>query len=201
MPKMYLLMNELGRDDYADFAHIGTWEEFREPCEVCQKVTEKLVEPLRIEWDYGGDIVGDFSYCGYTIIVTDRVKDFLEKNNYNCRFGTVIVEKTRGKKRGKLVPYPYEGPHLNWMMPQDMVNLDIEINGLSPLIDCPKCGHKQFFRMDGLVIPKLEVEGSKMFRIKQFGLSKATFITEETLQEMLAQKFTNFWYYEAGKVI
>lgn len=202
MSIVYLLNTEPGRGEYAEFSHTGTWEDFREPCDVCQKGTQKLVEPLKIEWDYGSDIVGDFSYCGYTIIVTDRVKDFLTENNYNCHFGKVIVEKTREKKRGKLVPYPYEGPHLNWMMPQDMIDLDAEKNGLYFEINCPKCGYKKYnFRWDGIVIPKSEVDGVKMFRIRQFGLSDAIFLTEETLQEILAQGFTNFWYKEAGEVV
>lgn len=175
---------------------------FRESCDVCQKVTQKLVEPLIVEWDYGGNLVGDFSYCGYTIIVTNRVKEFLKENNFNCHFGKVVVEKTRGKKRGKLVPYPYEGPNLDWMMPHDMITLDVEKTGLYYQIDCPKCGYTDYiFRKDGIVIPNSEVKDVKMFRIIQFGLSKAPFITEEALQEVLAQGFTNFWYNEAGDEI
>lgn len=88
------------------------------------------------------------------------------------------------------------------MMPQDMINIDVEKNGLYYQIDCPKCGYKDYnFRRRGIVIPKSEVEGIKMFRIRQFGLSKATFVGEEALQEILAQGFTNFCYKEAGEVV
>ncbi|MFZ5945748.1 MAG: hypothetical protein ACOYVD_16780 [Bacillota bacterium] len=159
---------------------------------------------MQIEWEYGSDVIGDFSWCGYSIVVVDRVKSFLISKKFECDFGKVEVLKNSTHKRNnkmQMVSYPYQGPNLNWLIPKVTINLSIEKTKLNLETDCPECKLKEYeFKMDGIIIPKSELNGEKMFRIKQFGLSQATYVTEDGLQELLIKDFSNFWYKEAGYI-
>ena len=116
---------------FASFAHFGTWEKFKDFCKECTAPASKLVEPLHIEWEPSSDLIGDFSWCGFTTIVLPKVKEFLVNNGFECRFGKVEVFKnTSAKKRDRIVPFPYTGPELNWLIPKKRLNLDIEKSGL-----------------------------------------------------------------------
>ncbi len=199
--KIFLLVN-WDNNDYARFSHVGTWQEILTPCDECNINTEILVEPLQIEWEPDSDVIGDFSWCGYTIVVLEKVKEFLSKNNFECDFGKIEVkEPTTPKKRKKMVSYPYNGPKLYWVMPNEKVNLDIEKSKLEIKKDCSKCKRKTYkFKMDGLVIPKSEWNGKNIFHINQFGFSSATYVTEVALKKIMSQNFTNFWYKEVGNI-
>lgn len=202
MNKIYLLIKKTGNYDYAEFAHVGVWEKFREYCEKCTAPDSKLVEPLQIEWEPGSDVIGDFSWCGYTITVQDKVKNFLVAKGFEVNFGSVEVHKSSTpKRRQRAVPSPYDGPKLHWLMPTEKLNTDIEMSGLQIKIDCSSCGLRRYkFKMNGLFISKSELGGRKMFRINQFDTSSATYVTEEGLQELVSQNFTNFWFRETGTV-
>lgn len=199
--RIYLLINWEDYD-FARFSHTGTWSEETESCAKCEYSNQHLIEPLQIEWEPGSDSIGDFSWCGYTIIVLDRVKEYLIEKEFGCDFGKIEVKKTTTpKKKRKNIPFPYKGPTLNWLMPKKVINLDTKKSGLEIDENCSICNRLQFrFKMDGLVIPKEEIKGLKMFKITQFGHSSATFITEDSLKELLDQNFSNFWYKEAGSI-
>ena len=67
--------------------------------------------------------------------------------------------------------------------------------------DCNVCGRLTYkFKMENLVIPKSKWKNRKIFKIEQWDLSAATYITEEALELILKQNFTNFWYRKAGVI-
>ena len=200
--KIYLLKAERCDKfyDFAVFGHVATWSKNYESCETCGFLNQHLVEPLLVEWEPDSDIIGDFSWCSYSIVVLERVKRFFEDRNFEARYGKVEVIKPSKiyKRKKKQVPFPYAGPKLHWLMPTERVNLDIEKSRLEIKTNCADCGRLVYkFKMEGLVIPESEWKKRKMFRISQWR-SSATFVSEEALTEILSQNFTNFWYKEAG---
>jgi hypothetical protein len=202
--KVYVLVDYI-RDEfieYAEFHHCGTWSNEKEYCKYCEYSDEILIEPLEIRWDPGSNKIGDFSWFGYTVVIQDRVKEFLMKNDYKCEFGKVIVKEPKEKKNKlKSVPFPYEGPMLHWLKSVPYINLDINASGLEVKRDCDICGRFAYkFKMDDIVISKSEINDLKMFGIKQFWRSGAIYITERSLDEIMSNNFTNFRYYEAGHV-
>jgi|GEM_PF-2931962 len=203
--KIYLIAN-LDNYEYARFAHTGVWVKTTR-CKACYAVVDKgitsllsLSAPLQIEWEPDSNIIGDFSWCGYTVIVTEKVKQFFLKHKFECDFGMVDIHKSTTPKRSrKTVPFPYEGPTLHWLIPKIYIALDEVESELEIKSKCSVCGSVQYqFKAEKIVIPKACWNGSKIFRVKQFIPSSATFITEKGLEEILSQKFTNFWFREAG---
>ncbi|MDW8801453.1 hypothetical protein P8V03_09830 [Clostridium sp. A1-XYC3] len=201
LTKIYLLIN-INNINFARFSHVGTWETFREPCVNCQRTTEKLSEPLLIEWEPGSDLIGDFSWCGYSIVVLDNVKNFMIKKEFECEFGKVeVVKNSTTKRKTKMVQYPYEGPNLNWLLAKSKINLDVDKSKLELKNDCVVCNLREYkFKMDNIVIPRVNWNNEKMFKISQFNNSAATYVTRQALEELLSEGFTNFKYKEAGYI-
>lgn len=197
--KLYLLDDPAQPGRFARFTHVGTWSE-GELCDGCGQCTQELIEPLQIEWDPGTDRIGDFSWCGYTAVVRNEARSFLEEGEYPCRFGRVeVVAPTVTRSRRRRVAYPYTGPELSWLIPTRRVALDENASGIELEVDCPQCGQKDYsFRQTGLVIPADEWGGEKLFLIEQFGKSKATFLPDFALSQLIEQGFTNLEPVEAG---
>ncbi len=103
--KIYLLIN-WDNYEYARFSHIGTWSKETESCERCGYSDQHLIEPLQIEWEPDTDIIGDLSWCGYSIVVLENVKKLLLEKYFECEFGKVEVKKsTTPKKHKKIVNF------------------------------------------------------------------------------------------------
>ena len=197
--KIYLLLN-WDNYEYASFSHVGTWSHETIYCNHCEFSDQKLVDPLLIEWEPDSDIIGDFSWCGYTMIVSEKVKNFFILNSFECDFSEVVIKKPTTRPKGrKIVPYPYKGPRLYWVKPTLRVEVDTEKSGISIDTECDKCNHTEFkFKMNGLFIPKPNINHHKMFRISAFGRSAATYMTEEAISSITSNNFTNFHFQEAG---
>lgn len=195
---IYMLENWKGYD-YAGIAHRGTWSKSTGICPNCGQHGQHLIEPLQIEWEPGSDMIGDFSWCGFTFAVKENAKQFFIQNRFECNFGKVEIQKLSTKRRGrKIVPFPYKGPKIHWVMPYKHINLDNEKSALEIKSDCKVCNRLVYkFQLDGLLIPKSEWHGEKMFNITQYG-DTPTYISEDALQEILSQDFTNFNYSKAG---
>lgn len=199
--KFYLLDDPQIPAKYAMFSHLGTWSSNYKHCKFCGLHSQKLIEPLLVEWEPGTDVIGDFSWCGYTMIVRDQVKQFFDDQELNCLYGKIKYVPPTGKKRPKRVPFPYTGPRLYWAICQNRILLNEKLSGVDLEIDCKVCGQKKYtFRQKGIVINKVNWKGEKMFLIDQFGKSKATFVIETFLKELISQKFTNFSYIESGVI-
>jgi predicted nucleic-acid-binding Zn-ribbon protein len=184
------------------FAHVGTWSKGASTCKTCGNHNQVLIEPLLIEWFDGSLNIGDFSWCGYTAVVQDRVKDWMQDNQFEVSFGRAeVVRPTLKKGKMPRVAFPYNGPNLHWLIATERVRLDERKSGIEPIPDCPVCGQKRTkFVRKGIVIPKENWHGQKIFDIDQNGKSGAMFITEEALGLMAEQEFNNYITIPAGKI-
>ncbi len=124
------------------------------------------------------------------------------KKRFECEFGKVeVVRNSTAKRKNKMVQYPYQGPNLNWLLPKPKINLDEEKSNLEVKNDCVFCRLKEYkFKFDNIVIPRFNWSGEKMFKINQFNNSAATYVTQQALEELLSEGFTNFKYREAGYI-
>ena len=206
--RFYLLDSLRNTSEYARFSHLGTWGPSRS-CRSCGYPPNALIEPLLVEWDIGTTRIGDFSWCGSTCIVTDRVRDCLIEHGYPCRFSEaqyVAPKKARGLSRRELkqygrIPFPYEGPHLSWLMATAELPADVERSQLKVEKDCTACGVLRYrFRCEDLTIAASSWNGEKMFQIEQNGPSGATFVTDEGLAILQRAGFTNFIVRDAGVI-
>jgi hypothetical protein len=201
--KIFLLDDPMRPADYAMFSATGTWSKSAGVCPNCGDPSQSKIEPLRIEWEPGTETIGDFSWCGYTCVILDKVRDFLGDNAYECKFGEVEVlslDKHTRSKRPR-VRYPYHGPHLSWLMPTRRVELDAANSKVSLKTDCHVCKRKHYtFKREEIHIAKNQLCGAKMFLVDQFGRSDATFVTEQALLELTAMNFSNLCPKLAGEV-
>jgi hypothetical protein len=198
--KIYLVDGDR-EADFAWFSHSGTWSEGG-LCEKCGSSQSELIEPLLFEWNIGSDVIGDFIWCSYYFVVLDRVAAFMSTHGYDIHAGKVEVIGSERKRGFRNVPFPYTGPHLNWVLANARVPLNELKSGVTLNIDCDLCGRQRYtFKREGIVIDHADWRGQKMFRITQFGKSKATFVTEEARSEILEQGFTNVTFIEAGEII
>jgi hypothetical protein len=198
--KIFLLDDPAKPAEYALFSHVGTWADDH-VCEECGVARSRLIEPLRIEWNEGTEVIGDFSWGGYHAVVLDSVKAFLENNTFEARFGRVEVISPTDPASRPRVPFPHRGPHLSWLIPTARVPLDSARSGVSLISDCSVCGQKRYtFKREGLWLPKKSWNGEKLFLIEQFGRSRATFITEAGLAMLTSAHFTNLCPHAAGQI-
>jgi hypothetical protein len=196
----YLLDDPANPAEFARFSHLGTWADDG-ICQVCGVPTSRLIEPLQIEWDEGTERIGDFSWGGYTCVVVDAVKSFLEANNYGTAFGRVKVMAPVEPTVRPRVPFPYRGPHLSWLMPTRQLGIDPDRSGVRLKSDCSACGQRRYtFKRDGLVLPKWSWKGEKLFLVEQFAQSGAAFITEDGLAMLAGAGFSNLCPRIAGLI-
>jgi len=189
-------------DKYASFAFYGTLD-WNKKCEVCWYGI-KTIEPIRVAWENGSEIIGDYSWGDSDILVQGHVKIFIEKKKFNCCFSDKVeyVVNEFLKKRQPHVKLPYAGPKLYWLRCDDYVSLDVKKNGLEIADTCKSCGRiKYVHKRENIIISKNEIRGKKMFRIKEYGRSEAKFITEKGYEELASQKYTNLHLRLAGKII
>jgi hypothetical protein len=187
----YVLNDPTGKSPYASFAHLGTWSADSE-CEGCGSHSQHLIEPLLVEWEDGSDRIGSFSWCSYTCIVTDEVRRFLETTDTGCRFGRVQVVPPERKTKHPRVSFPYSGPRLHWLSSVPLVDVDIDASRLELRLDCPQCGRKAYhFKREGLVINRGQLGTARMFCIRQFAPSNATFVVEDFLVTLGMKRFVN----------
>ncbi len=199
--KLYLLDEPHGNREFAEFSHVGTWSD-GELCSECGWSTESLTPPLQVAFDPDSDVIGDFSWCGYTMVVVGRVRSFLRENGFGCRFGRVEVVPPTTKRRGrKQVPYPYVGPKLYWLRTSARVPVDLEASGVEVETDCPVCKRKSYkFQRDDLVIRRSKWKEQKLFHLTQYRDLSTIYVVEPALEEMISAGFTNLGYREVGLV-
>jgi len=199
--KLYLLVNPRQYEQFARISHVGTWTD-SELCSECGQHDSRLTSPLQIEFEPDSDCIGDFSWCGYTMVVLAKVRGFLREHAFGCRFGRVEVVAPTTKRRGrKQVPFPYVGPKLYWLRTNARVPMDLDASGVEVETDCPLCKRKSYkFQRSGLVIRESDWNGEKLFHLSQYSNSSATYVVESALEEMISAGFTNMGYREVGVV-
>jgi hypothetical protein len=120
-------------------SHVGTWADDR-VCSACGESSAPLVEPLQIEWEEGTARIGDFSWCGYSCVVTDEVRQRLEHDAFECRFGRVEVQEPAAPSSRPRVAFAYRGSALSWLMPTARVPLDVRASEVELKSECRACG-------------------------------------------------------------
>ncbi len=198
--KFYILPRLKDDLDYDQFGHYGTWTD-GVLCKGCGYSTAKLIEPLRLHWDGHSKAMGDFSWCGYDFVATPRVRDYLKSNSFLCEYRTVIIVPPGKMPKKYLKQMPDYKGDLFWVLATELISLNEKKSKIGIEIDCSVCGETHYeFRRTDLVIDRENWNGQKMFMIRQFESSSATFIVEPALHELLEQGFTNLIYDEAGVI-
>lgn len=193
------------RSPFADFSAVGTWVDDGSRCDACGWHGQSLREPLLVEWEAGGDQTGDFSWdgpFGYLGLVTENVVNFFHDYDYGCAFHPVEYVAAEHAAGSPSVPCPYVGPKQLWMESTRFVHLDLDASNVSIKLSCEKCGRVKYsFCNQGIVIPKSNWNGEKIFRLRENGPSFATFATDEARREIEAQGFSNVSFTPAGKIM
>lgn len=199
--RIYLLHDPQNYRNCARFSHVGTWTSGK-LCEACGQPTSKLVQPLLVEWEPDSDQVCHFSWCSYIAIAMTSLAEQLMERGIEWELGRISYVKPESKTDKKRVPYPYMGPRLSWLMPRERIVLNENKSGVELLIDCDKCGQKKYaFATRGIVIDRQNWQGEKVFHIKQFGRSRAMFITETGVEVLNALGVDNVAFSEAGAIL
>ena len=197
--KFFVLWQQRPYGDYAGFSHLGTWSESR-LCPKCGRHSSRLVEPLLVEFEPGSDVLADFMWCGYTFIVLPRVRGFFEQERFGCSFGRIEVVEPSGSTRERRVVYPYVGPDLTWVQAAHSVSIDVAANKLA-VATCSVCHRTKIeFKQTGLIVSKNELHGNKMFRIAEYSPT-VSYITEDGLDDLLTEGYSNLGYIEAGEFL
>ncbi len=183
------------------FSHRGTWANAG-LCNTCERSLASLVEPLLVQWDEGSEIIGDFSYCAYTVVVKPTVVDFLKENAFEFEYRrTAVVPPNPEVPRIPRVAYPYEGSTLHWVVPRILLPLDAARSGVGIESSCSACGYTRWrFAREGIVIDSAVWAGEKVFRIEHFAPSGAIVITEEGLSILRGTSFSGLGYHECGEI-
>jgi hypothetical protein len=85
--KIFLLDEHPPNYRFAECSVVGSWTKGGKPCKACQLTSQDLTEPLLVEWEPGSDVIGDFSWCGYTAVVKEEVKSFFERSILSANSG------------------------------------------------------------------------------------------------------------------
>lgn len=197
----YLIEEEKPKGGYGYFSHLGTWS--RKPlCESCGQPQSVLVEPLIAQWEPDSDVIGDFSWCGYVAAVVESVRGILQEEGVGAQYSNIEYEEPEKKpKRKEIVTFPYVGPKQYWLRPTSFVSVNLEKSGIELVSDCNVCGNKKYtFKRDGLFIDSVDWDGSRLFRIEQFGRSRAMFVTEDLKNVFETYKLSNVAFSLAGKI-
>jgi hypothetical protein len=110
-------------------------------CPRCHRVLSVADLPLKIHWNVGSDVIGDFVWVPSALVATERVRRLLEPLG-GLSFGPVeFVENPdpRLPKGPPRVHLPYQGPPLFELRPAHMVSFDKERSSTSPARN--SCGH------------------------------------------------------------
>ena len=150
-----------------------------------------------------GNQIGDFSWdgpFGYLSLVTQNVVNFF--HDYDCAFHSVEYVIAQQAAGSPIVPRLHEGTKLLWLESTRFVHLDPDASDVSIKRLCGKCGRVKYsFCKHGIVIPKANWNGEKIFRLTENGPSFATFVTDEARREIEVRGFSNVSFTPAGKIM
>ena len=205
---------DLVRKDYSDvYAHAfmrGTYEQLPR-CPKCKLAARKRVAPLIIEWDYGSNVVGDFTWPATLeeIVVSDIVKTCLVSESFTgVRFEPVEMVQKRGlekpRKESKArtrVWLPYEGPPLWNLVVTSWCDMDLPHSSRSLVTECDGCNRTRMIVHDStaaLVVKPESWEGKDFFFIREMG--KLAFVSKRVRQAIEGEKFTNIQLKDRGYI-
>ncbi len=195
------LWNSTPSHAFASFSHVGTWED-DQLCASCGRSFARLTKPLLIQWDEGSAQIGDFSYCGYTVIVSDRVRSLLVEHGMEFNYYSTETVAPEAPPTGRpRVEFPYFGPALTWIVPRFCVPLNTKKSHLEMESLCSSCGFVDWpFSRKNLVIDRQSWHGERAFEIEQFVPSGAIILTEEGLSMLQSAGLSNLGSHECGVI-
>lgn len=197
--KLFLMKDPKLLSEYARFSHVGTWTK-GELCVKCGQPTSKLVQPLQIEWEPGAKVIGDFSWCGFSAVVTIETGAWLQKEGFDVELGEVSVVESPHRDENLQV-YPSDGKVLKWLQPIKRLPLNEVKSNIQLLIDCDVCNQRKYsFKKEGLFIDKDKFSKEKIFCIQQFTRSNAIFVTEEAVKIIQDAGLNNVEFINAGAI-
>jgi len=136
----------------------GTWEEGSGLCPECKSSpSTKRTQPLVIYWKPGSDILGDFTWIGTYMVMTEAVMNALLSRFSGFEAGPVEMiqdPKLRPPKRitkrtKPRIWLPYAGPTLYEVWKTSWVSADLARSTIDLVNDCTTCGTKDY-RVEGL---------------------------------------------------
>jgi hypothetical protein len=201
MPTFFDLVRQDYRSVYAHALMSGTYEQLPR-CPKCKLAARRRVPPLIIEWDYGSNVVGDFTWPAGLgeIIVSDRVRTCFVANGFSgVRFEPVEMVQKQGLKKPRKeskaktrVWLPYVGPPLWNLVVTSWCDMDVTLSRRSLVSECDGCGRKRMIVHDPtapLVVRPESWAGSDFFCIRE--MEKLVFISEAVRQAIEENGFTN----------
>lgn len=180
-------------------------------CPECNSSRQKRVSPLILEWEPGSDVVGDFAYLsGDEVVVTQKVKDALEKRFREVKFGAVKFWQEKKLHRPQKITrrskpriwLPYDGPTLWNVIPTKWCHLDYEKSKVSILKECATCGKTIYVHPSWperhLVIDTTTWNGEDIFHVYEY--SGGIFCTQRAKEYVEMAGFTNVAFLEDGEI-
>ena len=189
--------------EFAHFSAVGTWTGGG-TCDFCGQHSSDIVAPLLVQWERSTTTIGDFSWdgpFGYMFAVRESVFEFFHKAQIECEFLPVKYVPPERRTHAQCVQYPYIGPTLFWGDCQTWLALDMQASEVVVTSSCAVCGETRYtFLNQGIVIPRDNFHGEKMFRITTNGRSAATFVTEQGRRLIMDAGLSNIAFSEAGEI-
>jgi len=208
MTKFFNLRRQDYNDIYADALKGGIYEELPR-CPKCKLAARKRLSPLVIEWDYGSNIIGDFTWPGEEIIVTDMVRTcFVSRGFSGISFEPVEMVQKQGLKKPRKeskarnrVWLPYLGPPLWNLVVTSWCNMDARSSGRTLVSECDGCLRKRMIVHDPaapLIVKPETWAGSDFFCIRE--MEKMVFVTGAVRQAIEQNKLANVEMKERGYI-
>lgn len=212
---------------FARAARRGAWSTGTGPCAECGAASQERVKPLILEWESGGETLGDFSWPGFgdNVAVTERVREHLNKHSHGFDFGPVEITGPRlprvSQKRAA-----FQGENeLAEIWVRSCVDMDPGRSTAWLVKRCAVCGREQYMLEDverdqtewdterkelvrhrfarrsgrGLYVAQQDLDGASIFRVRQ--LPSWILCADDVKDSIEARSFTNIDFLEVGEVI
>lgn len=164
---------------------------------------------LVIEWEYGSNVIGDFTWVGEEVVVSDKVRECIESRGFSgVGFEPVEMTQRQALKRPRKISkararvwLPYDGPPLWALLVTSWCHLDVMLSGRSIVTECDVCNRRRMIVHDSkapLIIKPESWTGTDFFFIRE--MEKLVFISGVVKQAFEQHGFTNVTMKERGKV-
>lgn len=207
----------------------GTWTEptRKGVCPECGSGSSQRIAPLRMVWETGSDVIGDFVWTGHGPVVTEPVLRALEE-----RFSGIdpwpveMFAESPQPKRKKRVALPYEGPPLFELHASHWVHADLARSTTTLEWRCSTCGrerwkltgaaHYDFQRIgpdpwdskkvhvprtpgEGIFVHEGDLKGHDFIVVHEARFDPT--VTDRVRDFILSQEYSNVSFLEMGEVI
>jgi hypothetical protein len=206
---LWILAPPIQRGDFAKPGQRGAWE-------VGPDGGEHRVRPLIIEWQPGSDLVGDFSWAAFEVIVTVSAGQRLAERFAEFELSPVkMIEGESASGGSPSVSFPYKGPPVREFsvtasVPFDPTRSTFDARGTPVGVErhelltvdrgTGKANWRRVARVPGhgVFVRGRDIEGLDIFKVR--GISW-NFCTGRVRDFILESGFTNVDFLEVGEII